>query len=187
MTLSKEEVWNVVDDMVKEAVPINVRSVLSRTGGTTATVTEALREWRMRQVTDQAVVIPMPTDLKLRGEDHARQLWSAAVVAAEASMRLEREALRARQEQMDTENAELAAYADELKQELGAANGLAKRLEEGRVALELRLTEAQTLAATNQGRFEESEKGRAEAHAERKQLQAALDELTTQLVRGNAQ
>lgn len=178
MKLEKAEIWKAADDLVREGLKPTVQAVRDRVGyGSFEKIAPAMAEWRARQDVDRSVVTPMPADLRERGEAHVRQLWSAAMAAADASMHAEREGLKAAQAELAQQQVELGRVADDLASQLSEAQKTAEALRGKNEAMAGEVTALRSQAAALQARYEDAERFRAEERAERQGLQRELERL----------
>ena len=188
MKLEKAEIWKAADDLVREGLKPTVQAVRDRVGfGSFEKIAPAMAEWRARQDVDRSVVTPMPADLRERGDAHVRQLWSAAMAAADASMHAEREGLKAAQAELAQQQVELGRVADELANQLSDARQTAESLRQQTEAMAGELTSLRSQAAALEARYEDAERFRAEERAERQALQVQLDRVKGDLLAGQQQ
>lgn len=176
MTLSNEQIWQAADELASEGVKPTIQAVRDRLGyGSYETIVPAMAQWRARQDVDRSVTVPIPKDLKAKGELHVNQLWNAAMETADASMHAEREGLRAAQAELAHEQQELGRVADTLNIKLVESQNGIETLKAQNAAIETELTAARSQAAALEARFQEAERFRSEERAERQALQAELD------------
>lgn len=178
MSLTREKIWKAADELTSEGAKTTVQAVRERVGyGSYEFITPVMAEWRARQAVHRAVATPMPDDLYERGNAHVKQLWTAAMAAADGSMQAEREALRVAQAELASEQQDLAKLIDVLTVQRDQAQEFIAALRSDKTTLEADLAGARTQAAASDARFEDAERLRSEERAERLQVQEKLDHL----------
>lgn len=188
MKLSKEDIWAAADALAAEGELPTLQSVRERLGrGSFRTIAPAMAEWRERQSVHQGVETPMPLDLRARGQAHVEQLWTAAIVAANASLQPEREGLRVARSHLAHEQQDFALLTDDLTAQIDHLQAALTAAEHTTKAIQSTLLDARADAAAFKARYDDAERLRAEERAERQALQVELDAARGELLALKAQ
>jgi len=140
MAISKQDVWRVADELdalAQRPTLAAVRKALG--GGSFTTISEAMTEWNARRAAEKAPVIePAPERVVETAREFAQMVWSAASELAGGRLQSERDALEVARKKFEEEQAQAAAFADQLNSELESANrriaALAEELDQARAA-----------------------------------------------------
>jgi hypothetical protein len=180
--ITREQVFETADGLVREGQNPTVVSVRARLGGGSPnTIAPLLAEWKSLHEHRQAVSLPpVPEPV----ETVLRQVWGVAWQEAQGQLEGEREALAAARKAIDQERAAMLAEIERLDTELTAA--LAE-VGKGRAALEAErhaheqtrsdAREARALAGEREKQIAALEAERDRERQGRAEAEAAVNEL----------
>jgi len=180
--VTREQVFEVADGLVREGQNPTVVSVRARLGGGSPnTIAPLLAEWKALHEHKQSASVPaVPEPV----ETVLRQVWGVAWQEAQGQLEAEREALAAARKTLSQERAEMLAEIERLDSELTAA---LEEVEKGRAALEAErqahersssdAREARALADEREKRIAALEAERDRERDGRAEAEAALNEL----------
>ena len=181
-TITKDQIWAVADELDQAGKPPTLAAVRKAVGGGSfTTISDAMTEWKAkRQAKETPITEPAPQALTDRLNEFGAELWSMALQLANARMAADREALEADRVQIEADRQESADLADQLNEELDAANARCADLE--RAARE---TADHLEAALADGR----EAGERATQAETRvtEIEHRVDDLNAELVRMHEQ
>ena len=180
--VTREQVFETADALVREGQNPTVLSVRARLGGGSPnTITPLLAEWKAlheRKQADSIPAVPEPVETMLR------QVWGAAWQEAQGQLSGEREALASARKALEQERAEMLAEIERLDSELSAA---LEEVGKGREALEAErqaherarseAREAQAIAGEREKRIGDLQAERDRERAGRAETESALNAL----------
>jgi chromosome segregation ATPase len=177
--VTREQVFETADALVREGQNPTVLSVRTRLGGGSPnTITPLLGEWRSLHEQKHAASIPaVPEPV----ETVLRQVWGAAWQEAQAQLSGEREALASARKALEQERAEMLAEIERLDAALTTTR---TELGQGREALETeRRAHAQTRSEASEARALAEERAQriTALEAEREQERESRREAETAL------
>ena len=130
---SQEAIWAAADALVKAGERPTLAAVRKAVGGGSfTTISEAMAEWRTRQVLAEPIQEPAPEAVSRHAAVLAAALWAQALAIAHERLQADREALEVAREDMARERAEAVELADILAGELDMARA---DLEAGQILL----------------------------------------------------
>ena len=116
---SQEDIWAAADALVGAGERPTLAAVRKAVGGGSfTTISEAMAEWRTRQVLAEPVREPAPVAVAQHAAVLAAELWAQALAIAHERLQADRNALEAAQVDMGRERAEAVELADTLAGEL---------------------------------------------------------------------
>lgn len=179
--VTREQVFETADALIREGQTPTVLSVRTRLGGGSPnTITPLLAEWRTLHEQKQAASlppVPEPVEVVLR------QVWGAAWQQAQSLLTDEREALAAARKAVEQERAEMLTEIGRLDEEIEAAKEDARQMRE--ILETERRTHEQTRSDAREARAVAQERGERIAAQDaavadlRCQLDTARQELNT--------
>jgi hypothetical protein len=131
MGISRQDVWRAADELAAGAQKVTLATVRKALGGGSfTTISEAMGEWHARRAAVNALrVDPAPERVLAAAGEFAQQVWSTAAELAGARLQSEREALEAARRQFAEDQAQAAAFADQLGADLETAHRRLAELE----------------------------------------------------------
>lgn len=115
--VGRDEILRVAEEIFlegKEPTQVAVRDRLGGVGSFT-TISAVLKEWRASRKSPAAPIREMAPDVVIdRMERYASEIWSLALDIANERLKSEREAMEALRADMEEQQAEAAAFADQL-------------------------------------------------------------------------
>ena len=116
---SQQEIWAAADALVEAGERPTLAAVRKAVGGGSfTTISEAMAEWRIRQVLAEPVPEPAPIAVSQHAAVLAAELWAQAQAIAHERLQDDRNTLEAAREDMARERAEAVELADLLAGEL---------------------------------------------------------------------
>lgn len=177
MSVTRESVWECADRLEGEDVAVTLRAVRERLGGGSyATITPLLSEWRQKKEQLRPAPPPVPEELISKAQSHIRQLWSNAMEIADAALQMERDGMRVARQESVREQESIAELADDLARQLENASTLLRSLEDRVGVLEEEVTTQRDRAVTAETRLEEVERFRLEERDARLSLLKAVED-----------
>ena len=130
---SQEDIWAAADALVGAGERPTLAAVRKAVGGGSfTTISEAMAEWRARQVLAEPVREPAPVAVAQHAAVLAAELWAQALAIAHERLQADREALDVARVDMARERAEAVELADILAGELDMVRA---ELEAGQILL----------------------------------------------------
>lgn len=130
--ITKEQVFEAAEALLAAGLTPKVATVREKLGkGSFTTITEYMREWREGQ---QPVAAPQKEETPKAVIDLAGSLWAAALGVAQEGLQGERLELEKQREEMQEEQREAVAFADNLVEEV---ERLRDQLQESQALLEI--------------------------------------------------
>ena len=116
---SQQEIWAAADALVEAGERPTLAAVRKAVGGGSfTTISEAMAEWRIRQVLAEPVPEPAPIAVSQHAAVLAAELWAQAQAIAHERLQDDRNTLEAAREDMARERDEAVELADLLAGEL---------------------------------------------------------------------
>lgn len=121
MAITKQDVWQVANEINAEGLKPSVVEVRRRLGsGSYTTITAALKEW-VEPGSEDLEQIPVPNEFQERVSQAGADLFELAMKIANEQLQKEREAWAVEREQLEAERNEAIRLADALANDLDLA------------------------------------------------------------------
>lgn len=132
MAITKQEIWNVADQLDEKGVKPTLAAIRQAVGsGSYTTISEAMKEWREKHATESAPIVdPMPEPVKQALLDAGARLWEQTLTHADARWQVEREERDSRISALEQQLAESGELADTLAEEAEQAEKLKAHVDE---------------------------------------------------------
>lgn len=170
--VTKEAIFQAAQELDDEGRSVTVTTVREKLGkGSYTTITDALKEWHIKQEQQQAVDVPETPEVLLRLTD---RMWGEAWKVAHKAIEGEREALAKARIQLDEERKEMSAEIGRLEQELNTTQKELASEQSKQEAANTELSECKVISARLEGRIQELEKGFQEKEKHAQHLEREL-------------
>lgn len=185
MAITKEQVFEIADQLHEAGenpTLAKVRNALG--GGSYTTISEFMGEWKTQQQNSQTLLRdPAPEAISRRLTELGSEIWATAQEQANARLTSERESLAATRQELEASQKEATELADQLSNELEAAQQQQTILEQTQQGTQHHLeqlqqenTELKQQLATHEARAGEMDKHIADLKAELQKAQTEREQ-----------
>lgn len=119
MAITKEDIWQVANEISKSGKNPTLAAIRQAVGsGSFTTISEAMKEWREKNVAQNAVSSePVPEPVRNAIDNLGKQLWDLAITHAEGRWHIEKDELESKVISLEQQLEESGELADTLADE----------------------------------------------------------------------